>query len=76
MNVGDNLKLYAGMDEIIRNVRCEFIGIVIDDKLCWLDHINFINFRLSISLYILNSVVKNMLTKFIHKCIILWCSRI
>ena len=64
MNVGDNLKLYAGTDEIIRNVRYKFIGIVIDDKLCWLDHMNSINIRLSRSLYILNSV-KNMLPNFI-----------
>ena len=64
MNVGDNRKLYAGTDEIIRNVRCKFVGIVIDDKLCWLDYINSINIRLSRSLYILNSV-KNMLPNFI-----------
>ena len=64
VNLGDNLKLYAGADEIIRNVRCKFLGIVIDDKLCWLDHINAINIKLSRSLYILNSV-KNMLPNFI-----------
>ena len=64
MNLGDNLKLYAGADEIIRNVRCKSIGIVIDDKLCRLDHINSINIKLSRSLYILNSV-KNMLLNFI-----------
>ena len=64
VNIGDNLKLYAGTDEIIRNVRCQFFGIVIDDKLCWLDHINSINIKLSRSLYILNSV-KNMLPNFI-----------
>ena len=64
VNIGDNLKLYAGTDEIIRNVRCKFIGIVIDDKLCWLDHTNSTNIKLSRSLYILNSV-KNMLPNFI-----------
>ena len=64
VNLGDNLKLYAGANEIIRNVRCKFLGIVIDDKLCWLDHINSINIKLSRSLYILNSV-KNMLPNFI-----------
>ena len=61
VNVGDNLKLYAGADEIIRNARCKCICIVIYDKLCWLDHINSINIRLSRSLYILNSVKKLLL---------------
>ena len=34
-----SLKLYAGADEIIRNECCKFLGIIIDDKLGWLDHI-------------------------------------
>ena len=55
------MKLYAGGDEIIRNECCKFLGIIIiDDKLGWLDHINYINITLSRSLYILNSV-KNVL---------------
>ena len=45
VNVGENMKLYAGTDEIIRIVRCKFLGIVIDDKLCWIDHINSMNHR-------------------------------
>ena len=60
VNVGGNMKLYAGADEIIRNECCKFLGIIIDDKLGWLDHINSVNIKLSRSLYILNSV-KNML---------------
>ena len=64
VNVGGNMKLYAGADEIIRNECCKFLGIIIDDKLGWLDHINSINIKLSRSLYILNSV-KNMLPNYI-----------
>ena len=64
VNVGGNMKLYAGADEIIRNECCTFLGIIIDDKLGWLDHINSINNKLSRSLYILNSV-KNMLPNYI-----------
>ena len=64
VNMGDNLKQYAGTDEIIRNVRCKFLWIVIDDKLCWLHHILSINIKLSRSLYILNSE-QNMLPNFI-----------
>ena len=60
VNVGGNMKLYAGADEIIRNECCTFLGMIIDDKLGWLDHVNSINIKLSRSLYILNSV-KNML---------------
>ena len=44
---GGNMKLYAGADEIIRNECCTFLGIIIDDKLGWLDHINSINIKLS-----------------------------
>ena len=43
---------------------CEFLGIIFDDKLGWLDHIKSINIKLSKSLYILNSV-KNMLPNYI-----------
>ena len=46
------------------NECCTFLGIIIDDKLGWLDHINSINITLSRSLYILNSV-KNMLPTYI-----------
>ena len=60
VNMEGNVKLYAGVDEIIRNECCKFVGIIIDDKLGWLDHINYINIKLSRSIYILNSV-KNML---------------
>ena len=54
VNVGGNMKLYAGADEIIRNECCKFLGTIIDDKLGWLDHINSTNIKLSRSLYILN----------------------
>ena len=64
VNVGGNMKLYAGADEIIRNECCKCLGIIIDDKLGWLDHIHSINIKLSRSLYILNSV-KNMLPNYI-----------
>ena len=64
VNVGEYMKLYADADEIIRNECCKFVGIIIDDKLGWLDHINSINIKLSISLYILNSV-KNTLPNYI-----------
>ena len=67
------MKFYAGADEIIRNECCKFLGIIIDDKLGWLDHINSINIKLSRSLYILNSV-KNMLPNYITYGIILWGS--
>ena len=60
VNVGGDMKLYAGADEIIINECCKFLGIIIDDKLGWLDHINSI----SRSLYKLNSV-KNMLPNYI-----------
>ena len=64
VNVGGDMKLYAGADEIIINECCKFLGIIIDDKLGWLDHINSINIKLSRSLYKLNSV-KNMLPNYI-----------
>ena len=64
ISVLTHVKLYAGADEIIRNECCKFLGIIIDDKLGWLDHINSINSTLSRSLYILNSV-KNMLPNYI-----------
>ena len=54
VNVGEDMKLYADADEIIRNECCKFLGIIIDDKLGWLDHINSINIKLSRYLYILN----------------------
>ena len=87
VNVGGDMKLYAGPDEVIRNECCStFLGIIIDDKLGWLDHINSINIKLSRSLYILNSG-KNMLPNYILRqlyftmvqpyltyCIILWGS--
>ena len=38
VNLGGNMKIYAGADEIIRNECCTFLGILIDDKLGWLDH--------------------------------------
>ena len=66
VNVGGDMKLYSGADEIIRNECCKFLGIIIDDKLGWLDHINSINIKLSRSLYKLNSV-KNMLPNYILK---------
>ena len=65
VNVGEDMKLYADADEIIRNECCKFLGIIIDDKLGWLDHINSINIKLSRSLYILNSV-KKMLPNYRH----------
>ena len=54
------MKLYAGANEILRNECWKCLGIIIDDKVGWLDHINSVNIKLSRSLYILNSV-KNML---------------
>ena len=39
VNVGEDMKLYADADEIIRNNCCKFLSIIIDDKLGWLDHI-------------------------------------
>ena len=59
-----SLFLLVEVTIIIRNECCKFLGIIIDDKLGWLDHINSINIKLSRSLYILNSV-KNMLPNYI-----------
>ena len=64
VNVGEDMKLYADADEIIRNECCTFLGIISDDKLGWLDHTNTINIKLSRYLYILNSVT-NMLPNYI-----------
>ena len=47
VGVGGNMKLYAGADEIIIHECCTFLGIIIDDKLGWLDHINSIYIKLS-----------------------------
>ena len=33
VNVGGNMKLYAGADEIIINECCKFLGIIIDVNL-------------------------------------------
>ncbi len=41
---------------IIIIICCKFLGLIIDDKLCWLDHINYININLSRSLYILTQL--------------------
>ena len=40
VNVGGNVKLYAGAVETIRNECCTFLCKIIDGKLGWLDHIN------------------------------------
>ena len=64
VNVGRHMKVYAGADEFIRNECCKCLGITIDDKLGWLDHINSINITLSRSLYIV-TLVKHMLANYI-----------
>ena len=52
VNVGGDMKLYAGADEILRNECCKCLGIIIDDKLGWLAHINSINhYIIQISLH-------------------------
>ena len=41
-------------DVIARKHHCKFIGIMIDDKLNWSEHNNYIHYKLSKSLYALN----------------------
>ena len=41
-------------DVIARKHHCKFLGIMIDDKLNWSEHINYIHSKLSKSLYALN----------------------
>ncbi len=50
VNVGGNMKLYAGANEILRTECWKCLGIIIDDKIGWLDHINSVNIKLSRSL--------------------------
>ena len=42
--------------ERVQRRATKFLGIIIDDKLCWSSHLNYINLKLSRSLYILNSI--------------------
>ena len=53
-HVGDILKI--GPDKIEHKTSCKFLGIIIDNQLRWNDHINYINMKISRSVYILKSV--------------------
>ena len=53
-HVGNILKI--GPDEKEHKTSCKFLGIIIDNQLRWNDHINYINVKISRSVYILKSV--------------------
>ena len=73
-------------DVIARKHHCKFLGIMIDDKLNWSEHINYIHSKLSKSLYALNcskhliptSYMKTLYDSLIHSYltygILLWGS--
>ena len=58
LQVDIHKEIIVGTERIKRVSSCKFLGIIIDDKLCWSSHLNYINVKLSRSLYILNSIIK------------------
>ena len=51
-----NKEIIVGTAKIKRVTSCKLLGIIIDDKLYWSSHLNYINLKLSRSLYILNYI--------------------
>ena len=62
----NNLKLVLGNNIIERNHFVKFIGLYLDEKLEWANHISHVEAKISKSLYIMNSV-KNILPFFTMK---------
>ena len=60
LQTGGDRELVIGLEKIKQMSSFKFLGITIDDKICWSSHLNYINLKLSRSVYILNSV-KRML---------------
>ena len=60
LQTGGDRELVIGLEKRKQMSSCKFLGITIDDKICWSSHLNYINLKLSRSVYILNSV-KRML---------------
>ena len=59
-NIPENQQIKMDADIIERKHCCKFLGIIIDDKLNWYDHITYTRSKLSRSVYAMNRM-KNMI---------------
>ena len=59
-NISENQQIKMDADIIERKHCCKFLGIIIDDKLNWSDHITYTRSKLSRSVYAMNRM-KNMI---------------
>jgi hypothetical protein len=54
--VPEGLKLQIGNDEIKRKTKIKFLGMTIDDKLDWTDHVRHVRNKISSGIYAINKV--------------------
>ena len=54
--VPEGLKLQIGNDEIKRKTKIKFLGMTIDDKLEWTDHVRHVRNKISSGIYAINKV--------------------